>query len=99
MRNSRSKNAKLNMISGLMQELTVVICGLILPRIILSHFGSTYNGIVNSVTQFLGFSVVLRSGLGAVTNAALYKPLADGDIQKVSGIMVATDQFMKKVVL
>lgn len=97
MRNSRSKNAKLNMISGLMQELTVVICGLILPRIILSHFGSTYNGIVNSVTQFLGFSVVLRSGLGAVTNAALYKPLADGDMQKVSGIMVATDQFMKKV--
>lgn len=95
--NSRSRNAKLNMMMGLLQELVAVICGLILPRVILSSFGSTYNGIVNSITQFLGFSAVLRSGLGAVTNAALYKPLADGDLSKVSGIMVATDKFMRKV--
>lgn len=96
-RNSRGRNAKLNMATGLLQELVAVICGLILPRMILAAFGSTYNGIVNSVTQFLGFSAVLRSGLGAVANAALYKPLAEGDLPKISGIMVATDQFMKKV--
>ncbi len=94
---SRSTNAKLNIASGLVQELVAVICGLILPRVMLAFFGSTYNGIVNSVTQFLGFSAILRSGLGAVTNAALYKPLADGDWDKVSSIMVATDRFMKKV--
>lgn len=94
---SRGTSAKLNILAGLLQELVAVICGLILPRVILSAFGSTYNGIINSVTQFLGFSAVLRSGLGAVTNAALYKPLADGDWDKVSGIMVATDKFMRKV--
>lgn len=95
--NSRAKSAKLNVIAGLLQELVAVICGLILPRVILSGFGSTYNGIVNSVAQFLAFSAVLRSGLSAVTNAALYKPLADGDWSKISGIMVATDHFMRKV--
>lgn len=94
---SRSKSLKLNMITGLLQELVAVICGLILPRVVLSYFGSAYNGIVNSITQFMAFSVVLRSGLGAVTNAALFKPLAEKNDKVVSGIMVATKDFMNKV--
>ena len=97
MYNSRRQNARLNMITGLIQEIVALVCGLILPRITLIHFGSTYNGIVNSVAQFLTFSTVLRSGLGSVTHAALYKPLAENDVDKVSGIMAATDRFMKKI--
>ena len=54
---TRRKKLKLNMVTGLIQELVTVICGLILPRVILSHFGSAYNGIVNSITQFMAFSV------------------------------------------
>ena len=97
MRKSRGCSAKLNMLTGLTQELVAVICGLILPRVILLYFGSTYNGLVNSVVQFMGFSTVLRSGLGAVTHAALYKPLAEGNKEEISGIMVATRDFMRKV--
>lgn len=85
------------MITGLIQELVAVICGLILPRIVLAYFGSAYNGIVNSITQFMAFAIVFRSGLGAVTNAALYKPLAEGNETAVSEIMVATKNFMNKV--
>ena len=94
---SRSKSLKLNMVTGLFQELVAVICGLVLPRIVLAHFGSTYNGIVNSITNFMAFSVVFRSGLGAVTNAALFKPLAEKNEAAVNGIMVATKDFMVKV--
>lgn len=94
---SRSKSLKLNMVTGLFQELVSVICGLILPRIVLSYFGSTYNGIINSITNFMAFSVVFRSGLGAVTNAALFKPLAEKNEAAISGIMVATKGFMNKV--
>ncbi len=97
MSSSRGKKLKINMIMGLLQEVVAVICGLILPRVTLSYFGSTYNGIVNSIVQFMAFSIVFRSGLGAVTNAALYKPLAEGDTLSVSQIMVATKNFMNKV--
>lgn len=97
MNKSRSKAVKLNFVTGFIQELIVVVFGLIVPRIILGYFGSAYNGLLNSVTHFMSFSVVLRSGLGVVTNAALYKPLADGDVDRVSGIMSATDKFMRKV--
>ena len=94
---SRSGAVKLNVISGFVHEFVVIVFGLVVPRIVLSYFGSAYNGLLNSIVQFMSFSVVLRSGLGVVTNAALYKPLAQGDMQTVSGIMVATDKFMQKI--
>lgn len=94
---SRGKKLKINMITGIIQEIIAVACGLILPRFVLSFFGSSYNGIVNSITQIMSFSIVFRSGLGAVTNAALFKPLAENDVLSVSRIMVATKNFMNKV--
>lgn len=94
---SRSAAAKLNVISGFINEFVIIVFGLVVPRVVLTYFGSTYNGLLNSVVQFMSFSVVLRSGLGVVTTAALYKPLAQGDEKTVSGIMVATAQFMRKI--
>lgn len=97
MANSRSKAVKLNVISGFIHELVILVFGLVVPRFVLTYFGSTYNGLLNSIVQFMSFSVVFRSGLGVVTNAALYRPLAEGNMQTVSGIMVATDKFMQKI--
>lgn len=82
---------------GLVQEIVALACGLILPRIVLLYFGSDYNGIVNSITQFLAFSTVLRSGIGAVTHVALYKPLAENNQDEISSVMVATKSFMNKI--
>ena len=71
---TRAGAVKLNFVTGFLHELIIIVFGLLVPRITLSYFGSAYNGLLNSVTQFLAFSVVLRSGLGVVTNAALFKP-------------------------
>lgn len=96
---SRSEKALYNGITGLACELVNIICGLILPRLILSAFGSSYNGITQSITQFLSFVTLLRAGVGAVTKAALYKPLASNDVTQVSRIIRATEIFMKRVAL
>ena len=93
----RAKALKLNMITMLFSEMVALVCGLVLPRIILVTFGSSLNGLVSSITQFLNFSVVLRAGVGGVTKAALYKPLADKDTNKINAIMVATSSYMKKI--
>lgn len=95
----RSKKAIFNMIASISNEVVVVICGLVLPRLILSHFGSAYNGITSSITQFLQCVVLLRAGVGAVTRASLYKPLADKSPMEISAIINATDKFMKKIAL
>ena len=83
--------------ASLLLEIVSIICGFILPRVILSAFGSTYNGLTTSITQFLSVVTLLRAGVGGVTRAALYKPLAENDIDKISAIVNATKNFMRKI--
>ena len=93
----RSKKAVINTVMGLMEELVAIICAFILPRLILTAFGSKYNGLMTSITQFLSCAALLRFGIGGVTRAALYKPLAENNRLEINSIMKATDLFMKKI--
>ncbi len=94
---NRKSKAIYNSLFSILYQIISVICGLIVPRMILKHFGSTYNGLASSITQFISYIVLLKTGIGAVTRASLYKPLANRNIEKVSEIVKATSQFMKKV--
>lgn len=98
-RASIRKRLAQNTLSTLCMELISLVCAFILPHLVITGYGSEYSGLTTSVTQFLSFVVLLRGGVGGVTRAALYKPLLEGDIQKVSGIVRSTEEFMRKVAL
>ena len=93
----RSKKTLINTLSSLALQIVTAIYGLILPRLILSYFGSEINGTISSITQFRSYIVLLEAGVGGVVKAALYKPLAEKDEQKLSGILNATENFFKKI--
>ena len=93
----RGKKATLNTAFNLLEQFISVVCGLILPRLILSNLGSQYNGLTSSITQFLSCAVLLRSGIGGATRAALYKPMAEENHEEINAIVKATDIFMKKI--
>ncbi len=99
MAQSRSRKALRNTTCELLLEVVTAICGLILPRLILSHFGSAYNGITSSISQFISCIALLKSGIGSVTRAALYKPLAEKDSYRISEVVNATEQFMRRIAL
>lgn len=60
----RSKKALANISVALILQIVAIICGLILPRLIISTFGSDVNGLINSITQFLGYIILLEAGVG-----------------------------------
>ena len=93
----RSKKAFTNSVTSLAYEAVVIVSGLIIPRLILTHYGSEYNGVIASITQFISYIGLLTAGVGVVTQTALYKPLAEHDLPKISGIMYATEIFIRKV--
>ena len=99
MAKSRSKKALLNTGFELILEVVTAVCSFILPRLILSYFGSAYNGITSSISQFISCVALLKSGIGSVTRAALYKPLAENDSEGISAIVNATSGFMRRVAL
>ncbi len=93
----RGKKLALNTITSLALQIASVICGFILPRLILDSFGSDVNGLVNSITQFLGVITLLDLGVGAVVQSALYKPLADNDTDMISKIYVSANKFFRRL--
>lgn len=93
----RSKKTIINTIMSLTEELVAIICAFILPKLILSYFGSKYNGLTTSITQFLSCAILLRSGIGGATKAALYKPLANNNKKEIDSIIKATDNYMKRI--
>ncbi|MGN0183695.1 MAG: lipopolysaccharide biosynthesis protein [Aristaeellaceae bacterium] len=93
----RRNNIYKSAIVGLLEELTAIISGFILPRMILVHFGSEYNGIIASATQFIGCIALLRSGIGMATKAALYAPLHNHEKAAVNAIMSASMKFLRRV--
>ena len=93
----KNKATLLNMISGLLLQLCTLISGFILPKIILSYFGSEVNGLVSSLNQFLSYITLVEGGITGVIVANLYKPLVEKDNEKLSSILVTADRFYKKI--
>lgn len=86
-----------NTFSSLFFQLTAIICGFVLPRIILNTYGSEVNGLVNSITQFLQVISFLELGVGAVVQSSLYKPLANNEKRKISEICASANKFFKTI--
>lgn len=93
----RKKKLIYNTVSSLIFQVTTIICGFILPRLILNAFGSNVNGLVNSITQFLGIISFLELGVGAVVQSALYKPLAENRQNDVSKIISSANKFFRRL--
>lgn len=93
----RLKKSVYNTIFYLLQQIVVAIYGLVVPALIIKTYGSSVNGVVSSISQFLSYITLLESGVGGVIVAALYKPLAQKDTKKISGIIFATEDFFKKL--
>lgn len=91
----RKKRLTYNTISSLLFQLTTIVCGFILPRLILIAFGSDVNGLINSISQFLGIISFLELGVGAVVQSSLYKPLTEHDEAQISRIIKSANRFFR----
>ena len=51
----RKKKLLLNTGTAILSEVLNLVFGFIIPRLVISHYGSVTNGILSSITQFLAF--------------------------------------------
>lgn len=97
MMESRKKRLILNTCSSLIFQVITIVCGFILPRLILEAFGSAVNGLANSITQFLAIISFLELGVGAVIQSSLYKPLSKKDDVQISKVVVSGQKFFSRL--
>lgn len=96
---NRKKKIILNSFSSVCVNLATIGSSIIIPALIIQTYGSTVNGLLASITQFLSYISLLEGGVGGVVKAALYKPIAQKDNHKINSILKAALLFFNKLAL
>ncbi|MBR2090570.1 MAG: polysaccharide biosynthesis C-terminal domain-containing protein [Fibrobacter sp.] len=94
---SRKTKLILNTGASFFYQIVIVLCGFILPQMIINYYGSSANGLIASITNFLAFFALTEMGVGAVVRASLYKPLANKDNLEISKILISSKRFFSKI--
>lgn len=97
MAGSRGKRAQLNIAVSLLCQIVTMLCGVIVPKLIIDAFGSEAYGATASIAQFLSYITLLEGGVGGVARAALYQPLAEHNIPRIGAIMGEIKRFFTMI--
>lgn len=92
---TRAQKLTFTTLSSFAYQIITIIAGFILPVFTLKYYGTETNGLVVSITQFLGLISFLDLGVGQVVQSNLYKPLAMDDYEKTSDILVSAKKFFR----
>ena len=93
----RKKKTIKNLISTIILQIILIIGGLIVPKMIIKTYGSATNGLINSITLFLGYITLLQSGIGPVVKSLLYKPIANKEKSEIENVLYATEKFFRSI--
>lgn len=93
---SNKSEVKITVFSNLILQFVNAVCSFILPPLIISHFGSTVNGMVSSITQFISYLNIVEAGVGGAAILALYKPLAEKDCDLRNKVLTATKKLYNR---
>ena len=93
----RSKKAVFNIVASLATQVVALVCGFIIPKLIIKNYGSDVNGLISSITQFLAYITLLEAGIGPVLKAALYKPIANKDKTTIQNILKSAEKFFRVI--
>ena len=93
----KNKLTLLNIVSSFLLQVCLIFSGFIIPKLILTYFGSTVNGLVSSLNQFLSYITLLEGGVTGIITASLYKPLVNNDNKKISAIVKTSCLFFRKI--
>ena len=88
-----------NIASALVLQLVTILLGFIVPRIILSNYGSEINGFMSLVTQIYSYIALLESGLATTAVQALYGLVGKKDKEEICGVINATKIYYNKIAI
>lgn len=89
----RTRQALKNALTSMLLQLATAISGIIVPRFFTAAYGSSVNGLVSSIGQFITYMGLVEAGVSAASIVALYRPLAEKDQAGINGIISAAKRF------
>lgn len=94
---TKGKRVVTNVIVSTVTQIITLVLGLVLPRVILTSWGSEYNGLINSVTTVMRYLALLEAGISTSTLQALYKSIGQGDARQTAVVIKSSQTYYHKV--
>ncbi len=80
-------------------QIVVMVLGIIIPRIMITSYGSDVNGIVSTVTQIFSYMALLEAGISQAARNALYKHIANKDKDGISYVVSLSRRYFRRVTI
>lgn len=93
----RTKKAFANNLTAAILQIIILIFGLILPRLMVSSYGSELNGLVSSTKQLVSYLKYLELGITSALIVTLYKPLATEDYNTINPLVTRSRKEYEKI--
>lgn len=93
----QKKKAFINIFVGFFCQFITVVLGLIIPRILLTNYGSDTNGLIGTITQIFTYIALLEAGISQAARNMLYKPIAEDNQEGVSFWMSVARRYYRRI--
>ena len=87
----------LNFATSTIATLLTMALGFVLPRIIMTRWGSEYNGLINSVKTIMNYLLLLEAGINTSSLQALYKSIGENDEHQTSVVVRSSEIYYRRV--
>lgn len=85
-----------NVITNIILQVVLMISGLLIPRFLLMYYGSTVNGMISSIAQFITYVALVEMGIENAAVVALYRPIADKNNEELESILVSAKRMYRQ---
>lgn len=95
----RTKKALYNNLAAALYQIVTFLFGLVLPRLMISFYGSELNGLVSSVKGIVSYLQYLEMGITAALIYTLYAPIASQNYDEINPLVTRSKKEFQKVSL
>ena len=88
-----TKKIMYNLIIGALGQIVTLLLGIVVPKLVLTNFGSDVNGLLSSITNIYAYVALVEAGITAASCQALYKPIAEHNRDDINSILSATNKY------
>lgn len=85
-----------NIFYSFVTRLLILILGIIIPRLLITSFGSEVNGLLSTVTQIFTYLALVEAGIGNSAINALFKPLDEEDYDQANEVLSEAKTYYRK---
>lgn len=86
-----------NVLWGFGGQLVIIVLGIIIPRIMLTSYGSDTNGLISTIGQIFTYMSLLEAGIGQATKIALYKPISENNKKEFSYVVSVAKRYYNRI--